>query len=133
MAKAKAKHASGKDRGREAFRILQIFFIVAPIVVGIDKFFYFLTNWSNYLSPLALKIFAGQDRAFMSTVGIIEIIAGIGVAFKPKLFGYIISLYLLGVILNLLMTGRYFDIGLRDVGLMLSVFCMARLSSKYSH
>lgn len=120
------------EPGYQAFRILQFVFIVAPILAGLDKFFYLLTNWSNYLSPLTLQIIGGHDRAFMMVVGIVEIIAGIGVFFKPKIFAYIVSLWLLGIIVNLLLTGQYFDIALRDLGLLLAAFSLGRLSKKYA-
>lgn len=120
------------DYGYQAFRILQIAFIVAPILAGVDKFFYVLTDWSQYLSPLALKIVNYHDRGFLMVVGVIEIIAGIGVFYKPRIFSYIVSLWLLAIILNLLMTGHYFDIALRDLGLALGALSLGRLSMKYA-
>ena len=123
---------ASEDPGYQAFRILQITFIIAPIFAGLDKFFYSLTNWSNYLSPLALQIIHNHDRGFMMTVGMIEMIVGIGVIFKPKLFAYILSLWLLGIIVNLLLTGHYFDIALRDLGLCLAALSLGRLSQKYA-
>jgi hypothetical protein len=121
-----------KDVGYQAFILLRITFIVAPILAGLDKFFYLLTNWSNYLSPFVLQMVQGHDRGFMGVVGVIEIIAGLGVIFKPKIFSYIIALWLLGIIINLLLTGQYFDIALRDVGLFLSAIALGRLSQKYA-
>ena len=115
----------------QAFRILQIGFIVAPLLAGADKFFNFLTNWSQYLSPLAVHTLHGHDQAFMMLVGIIEIIAGMGVIFKPKIFAYIIAIWLLCIIINLLLTGHYFDIALRDLGLLLGALALGRLSHKY--
>lgn len=117
-----------KDPSYQAFRILQVAFIVAPIVAGLDKFFYLLTNWSQYIAPLALNIINYNDRPFMMVVGVIEVVAGIGVIFKPKLFAYIVAAWLLCIIINLLMTGQYFDIVLRDIGLMLAAVALAKLS-----
>jgi hypothetical protein len=68
----------------------------------------------------------------MLFVGVIEIIAGLGVIFKPKLFSYIIALWLLALIINLLLTGIYYDIALRDFGLLLSVLALGCLSQKYA-
>ena len=116
------------DPGYQAFRILQFVFVVAPILAGIDKFFNILTQWSMYLSP---TVMAMLGVGFMKFVGVVEIIAGIGVAFKPRIFGYIVSLWLLLIIINLLMTGRFYDIALRDFGLMLSALAMVKLSRKY--
>jgi len=121
-----------KDPAYQAFRILQVTFIVAPIVAGLDKFVYMLTNWSNYLAPFVLQLIRHHDRDFMMFVGLIEVIAGIGVFFKPKIFSYVVSLWLLGIIFNLLLTGSYFDIALRDLGLMLAAFSLGKLSQKYA-
>ena len=66
------------DRGYQAFRVLQVAFVVAPILAGLDKFFYLLTNWSAYLSPFALQMLDGHDRAFFAIVGVVEMIAGLG-------------------------------------------------------
>jgi hypothetical protein len=125
-----AKHSG--EPGYQAYRILQFVFVVAPILAGLDKFFYVLTNWSVYISPFVMRIIGGHHRGFMAIVGIVEIIAGIGVALKPKIFSYIVTLWLLLIILNLLMLGRYYDIALRDFGLMLAAFSLAKLSRKYA-
>ena len=122
-----------KDQAYQAFRILQVTFVIAPILAGLDKYFYLLTNWSNYISPLMLHIVNNHDRGFMMVVGAVEIIAGIGVIFNPKIFAYIISLWLFGIIVNLLLTGNYFDVALRDVGLLLAAVSLGRLSQKYAN
>jgi hypothetical protein len=119
------------DKAYQAYRILQFAFIVAPIIAGCDKFAYLLTNWSNYLSPMAMQMIHGHDRTFFMFVGVIEIIAGIGVIFKPKVFAYIVAVWLLLIIINLLMTGNYFDIALRDLGLLLAAVALGKLSHKY--
>ena len=120
-----------EDRGYQAFRILQVTFVIAPILAGLDKFFNLLTNWSQYISPMALRIINYHDRGFMMIAGVIEIIAGIGVIFKPQIFAYIVSIWLFGIIINLLMTGQFFDIALRDFGLLLAAISLGRLSKKY--
>lgn len=120
-----------QDRAYQAFRILQFVFIIAPILAGLDKFFYLFADWSKYIAPMALQILGGHDRLFMAIVGIIEIVAGIGMVFKPRVFAYIVSLWLLLIIINLIMSGNYYDIALRDVGLMLSAFALGRLSKVY--
>src|ERR1700675_1399078 len=112
------------DQGYQAFRLLQVAFVVAPIVAGLDKFFYLLTNWSQYIAPFTLRMLGGHDRGFMMFVGVVEMIRGIGVFFKPKNFSYVVALWLLCIIFNLLLTGQYFDIALRDVGLMLAAFAL---------
>lgn len=119
------------DQGYQAFRILQVAFVIAPIIAGFDKFFYALTNWSQYLAPMAMQMIDNHDRAFFAIVGVIEIIAGIGVLFKPKVFAYIVSVWLLCIVINLLMLGHFYDIALRDIGLLLAAFALGRLAQKY--
>ena len=122
-----------KDKeGYQAFRILQFVFVVAPILAGLDKFFYLLTDWSQYLSSIAMTVILGHDRIFMGIVGVVEIIAGIGIYFKPNIFGYIVSVWIFLIFCNLLLTGHYFDIALRDLGLCLSAFALGRLSQKFA-
>lgn len=120
------------DRGYQAFRILQIVFILVPIIAGIDKFFNLLDEWAVYLSPFVMNLIHGQDRLFLGVVGIIEIVAGIGVIFKPRIFAYIISGWLALIILMVLQTGHFYDDVLRDFGLALSAFALGKLSTKYS-
>ena len=119
------------DQGYQAFRLLQVAFVVAPIVAGLDKFFYLLTDWSQYIAPFTLRMLGGHDRGFMMLVGLVEMIAGIGVFFKPQILATWLR-YGCSIIFNLLLTGQYFDIALRDVGLMLAAFALARLSQKYA-
>ena len=120
-----------EDKGYQAYCILRFAFIVAPIVAGVDKFFNFLANWAGYLSPFAMRMINYHGHGFMMFVGVVEVIAGIGVYYKPKLFSYVVALWLLGIIFNLLLTGRYFDIALRDLGLMLGALALGALSRKY--
>lgn len=121
-----------RDQGYRAFRILQWAFIIAPIIAGLDKFFNVLTSWSMYLSSFVMQIINYHDREFMMIAGVIEIIAGIGVALKPKIFSYIVFLWLLFIIINLLIKGMYFDIALRDFGLLLGALALGKLSQKYA-
>jgi hypothetical protein len=123
---------SNKDYGRQAFTLLKTAFILVPIIAGLDKFFNLLTNWAIYLSPMVLKIINFRGHGFMMIVGIIEIIAGIGVIFKPKLFSQIIAIWLALIILNLLIKGMFYDIALRDFGLFLSAIALSKLSPKYA-
>ena len=120
-----------RDYGYQAYRILQLAFVVIPIVAGLDKFFYFLADWPKYLAPQATQTLQGHERTFMALVGIIEIIAGIGVLLKPRIFSYIVALWLLLIIVNLILTGQYYDIAARDLGLMLGALALGRLSHKY--
>jgi hypothetical protein len=115
----------------QAYQILHFGFTVAPILAGIDKFLHLLTNWDQYLAPTVNNILGGNGHIFMQAVGVIEIVAGVGVFIKPKIFGYVVALWLLGIIVNLLMIPGYFDIALRDLGLAFGAFALARLSAVY--
>jgi hypothetical protein len=115
----------------QAYQILHIAFTIAPILAGLDKFLGLLTNWDKYLAPTVNNMLGGNGHLFMQAVGVIEIIAGIGVLLKPKIFGYVVGLWLLGIIVNLLMIPGYYDVALRDLGLALGAFALARLSAVY--
>jgi hypothetical protein len=117
----------------QAYQILHVAFIVAPILAGLDKFFHLLTNWDKYLAPVADRMLGGHGHQFMMVVGVIEIIAGVGVLLKPSIFGYVVAAWLLLIILNLLMVPGYYDVALRDLGLCLGALALARLAASYEH
>jgi uncharacterized membrane protein YphA (DoxX/SURF4 family) len=125
---ANSTDSSGNHYANQAFQILRFGFTVAPIVAGLDKFFGVLVDWDKYLSPAANNVLAGHGHQFMLVVGIIEIIAGIGVFIKPRVFAYIVAAWLLLIIANLLTIPGYYDIALRDLGLMLGALALGRLS-----
>lgn len=114
-----------------AYQILHLGFTVAPIVAGLDKFFNLLVNWEQYLPSFVNNMVGGNGHYLMYVVGIIEIIAGLGVAFKPKVFAYVVSAWLLLIIVNLLMIPGYYDVALRDFGLALAALALARLSQDF--
>src|SRR5215813_13094614 len=116
---------------RQAFQILRLGFTVAPIVAGLDKFFHLLVNWDQYLPPLVNNLTGGHGHQLMLVVGVIEIVAGLGVAFKPRIFAYVVAAWLLLIIVNLLMIPGYFDVALRELGLSLGALALARLSAEY--
>src|SRR2546423_12351542 len=105
---AKFQKETYKKPSYQAYQILHIAFTIAPILAGLDKFFNFLTIWEQYLSS-PFNVFGNPSTAMM-VVGVIEIIAGIGVWFKPKIFSYVVALWLLGIIINLLVLQNYYDI-----------------------
>lgn len=115
----------------EAYQILRVGFVVAPIVAGLDKFFNLLVNWEQYLPPVANKMVGGHGHELMLVVGVIEIIAGLGVLLKPKVFAYVVSAWLLLIVVNLLMIPGYYDVALRDFGLALGALALARLSQQF--
>jgi uncharacterized membrane protein HdeD (DUF308 family) len=94
-------------------------FTVAPILAGIDKFFHLLCNWDQYLAPWIANLSPIGGHNVMFVVGVIEVIAGLLVAIKPKIGAPIVGIWLIGIIVNLLTMGTYFDIALRDLGLSL--------------
>lgn len=117
----------------QAFRLLQIGFVVAPTIAGLDKFLNLLVSWEQYVAPSIAGILPMSPRAFMMIVGVIEIAAGLLVAIRPRIGGYVVAGWLAAIIFNLLISGRYFDIALRDVGLMIGAFALARLASAHEH
>ena len=115
----------------EAYQILHVGFVVAPIVAGLDKFFNLLVNWEQYLPSFVNKMVGGHGHELMLVAGVIEIIAGLGVLFKPKFFAYVVSAWLLMIVVNLLMIPGYYDIALRDFGLALGALALGRLSHQF--
>ena len=117
--------------GYQAYQILHLGFTVAPILAGLDKFFNLLVNWDQYLPPFVNNLTGGHGHELMLAVGVIEVVAGLGVWFKPKIFAYVVSAWLLLIVINLLMIPGYFDVALRDFGLSLGALALARLSHEF--
>ena len=117
----------------QAFQILRIGFTVAPIIAGVDKFLGLLVNWDQYLPPVVNNMLGGAGHQFMYIVGAIEIVAGIGVFLKPKIFAYVVAAWLVAIIVNLLLIPGFYDVALRDLGLALGALALARLSAKYDN
>lgn len=116
------------DPTRQVFRALQLGFVVAPILAGADKFANLMTDWSQYLWPGVSDILGVPPAGFLGIVGVVEIAAGIVVAVKPRFGGYLVAGWLVAVILNLVLLGAYWDIALRDLGLAIGAFSLARLA-----
>jgi len=116
----------------QAYQILHIAFILAPLLAGLDKFFHVLTNWDMYLSPAFARLASMSAHNLMLAVGVVEIIAALIVAFKPYYGGYLVTLWLWAIIINLLLIPGYYDIALRDFGLSLGAVALARLSKDFS-
>lgn len=128
-----AKEIDTSRPGYQAYQVLRAGFTIAPIVAGLDKFFHLLVNWDQYLPAFVNNLTGGHGHELMFVVGIIEIIAGLGVWFMPKIFGYVVSAWLLLIVANLLMIPGYFDVALRDFGLALGAFALGRLAAEYSN
>ena len=115
----------------QAYQILYVAFIVAPLVAGLDKFFHLLTNWDLYLAPTVARLLPVSVHTFMLAVGAIEIVAALLVALMPAVGAWVVAAWLCGIIVNLLMIPGYYDIALRDLGLALAALALARLSARY--
>lgn len=127
-----AAGAAESSPAHQAYRILQFGFTVAPIIAGLDKFLHFLVNWDQYLPETVARVSPIPAHTLMLVVGVIEIVAGIGVALKPRIFAYIVAAWLAVIIINLLLVPGYFDIALRDLGLLLAALALGRLSQQFA-
>jgi uncharacterized membrane protein YphA (DoxX/SURF4 family) len=119
------------DPAYQAFLTLRVGFAVLPIVMGLDKFFNNLVNWEHYLAHWIANISPLSATGTMHVVGVIEIAAGVLVALKPRYFAYLVAAWLGGIILNLLTYSGFYDIALRDFGLMLGALTLGRLASMF--
>src|SRR5204863_8400552 len=119
--------ASTSSPAYQAYWILKVGFTVAPILAGLDKFFHLLVNWDQYLPGVVANISPIPGHTLMLIVGVIEIVAGIGVALKPRIFAYIVAAWLAVIIINLFLIPGYFDIALRDFGLLLGALALGQL------
>src|SRR3954454_3683297 len=120
-----------EDVGFQAFLMLRVAFAVAPILFGLDKFLNVMVDWPQYLAPWINDIVPGSGQDLMYVVGAVEILAGIVVALRPRYGAYLVAGWLAGIILNLLTLSGYYDVPLRDFGLMLAALTLARLSAVY--
>ena len=116
----------------QAYRILHFGFAVAPILAGLDKFFHLLVNWDQCLPGAVANISPIPAHTLMLIVGVIEIVAGIGVALKPRIVAYIVAAWLAVIIINLLLIPGYFDVALRDFGLLLGALALGQLSQQFA-
>jgi hypothetical protein len=111
----------------QAYQLLHVAYTVVPLVAGVDKFFHFLANWDVYLSPIVPRALGITAHGFMLGVGVIEVLVGLVVAAVPRAGGIVLGIWLCAVIANLLTVPAFFDIALRDGGLALGAFALARL------
>jgi hypothetical protein len=115
----------------QAFLTLRVGFVVAPILFGLDKFTNLLTDWAAYLAPAVDRLVPGSASGTMLTVGVVEILAGLVVAVRPRIGGYVVAAWLAGIIGNLLLLGDHYDVALRDFGLLLAALALARLATGF--
>jgi hypothetical protein len=123
-------HETGPDvNAQRAFQLLRTVFTIAPIAFGLDKFTNLLTDWSQYLAPWINDIVPGNADQAMYAVGVIEIVAGLVVALVPRYGGLLVAAWLAGIIVNLLTLGDYYDVALRDFGLLVAALALTLLAT----
>jgi hypothetical protein len=118
------------DPVQQAFLLLRTVFTVAPIAFGLDKFANLLTDWPGYLAPFVDRLVPGTAQQAMYAVGVIEIVAGLLVAARPKYGAVVVAAWLAGIIVNLLLLGDYYDVALRDFGLLVGALALWRLAGR---
>jgi len=121
----------GREAGYQAYLMLRLAFAVAPIAFGLDKFLNVLVDWPIYLAPWINDIAPGSGQDFMYLVGAVEILAGVLVAIKPRYGAPVVAAWLAGIIVNLLTVPGFYDVALRDFGLLLGALTLARLALAY--
>jgi hypothetical protein len=120
-----------RDPTHQAYFLLRVGFVVLPILAGLDKLFDYTVEWSRYLAPWVNDLMPGSAEDFMTVVGVIEIAAGIVVLLSPRWGSLLVAAWLAGIILNLLTFDppRYWDIALRDLGLLIAALTLNRLAT----
>ncbi len=126
-----APASTGDAAGRQAFLMLRVAFAVAPIAFGLDKFANVLVDWPTYLAPWLNDLLPGSGQDVMYLVGVVEILAGVLVALKPRYGAPLVAAWLAGIIVNLLTHSGFYDVALRDFGLLLGALTLARLALRY--
>lgn len=122
---ASVTHAS--DNVDRVTNLLHWTYGLVPIAAGADKFTHLLTDWDKYLAPAVTNIIPLPPHTFMMIVGVIEIIAGIIVLVRPRIGSLIVGCWLIGIVINLLLTGQYFDIAVRDTVMAIGSFSLYML------
>jgi uncharacterized membrane protein YphA (DoxX/SURF4 family) len=120
-----------RDARYQAYLLLRLGFMVAPIAFGLDKFWNSMVYWPKYLAPWINDIMPGSGQDFMYFVGAVEIVAGIVVLLKPRYGAYLVAAWLAGIVINLFSYPGWYDVAVRDFGLMLAALTLARLASFY--
>jgi hypothetical protein len=115
----------------QAFLTLRVGFVVAPVLFGLDKFTNLLADWTTYLAPAVDRLVPGSASSAMLAVGVVEIVAGLVVAVRARIGGYLVAAWLAGIIGNLLLLGSHYDVALRDLGLLLAALALARLATAF--
>jgi hypothetical protein len=120
------------DPAHQAFVLLRTVFTIAPIALGLDKFTNLFTDWPAYLAPWIDDLVPGTAQQAMYAVGVVEVMAGVVVAVAPRFGGWLVAAWLGGIILNLLTIPGFYDVALRDFGLLVAAVALARLATRYA-
>ncbi|MFE4542187.1 hypothetical protein [Arthrobacter sp. NPDC056727] len=129
MKESAKPQALATDPAHQAFLLLRTVFTVAPILFGLDKFTNLLTDWTGYLAPMVPDALHLPAQTVMYAVGVIEVIAGILVALRPRIGSLVVAAWLVGIIVNLLILGAFYDVALRDFGLFVGALALNRLAT----
>jgi len=121
------------DSGLESARTaLRIGLGLAAFLAGLDKFFYLLTDWSAYVSPLAKAVLPVDATTFLYVVGVIEMVVGIGILTRwTQVASYVAMVWLAAIALELVTTGHFFDVAVRDVEMAIAAYTLARLTEAH--
>jgi hypothetical protein len=125
-------HSITADPAHQAFVLLRTVFTIAPIAFGLDKFTNLLADWPVYLAPWIDNVVPGTAQQAMYAVGVVEVLAGVVVAVLPRFGGWLVAAWLGGIIVNLLTIPGFYDIALRDFGLLVGAVALARLAARYA-
>jgi hypothetical protein len=125
-------HPTTADPAHQALLLLRTVFTIAPIAFGLDKFTNLLTDWPRYLAPWIDGLVPGTAQQAMYAVGVVEVLAGVVVAVAPRFGGWLVAAWLAGIIVNLLTIPGFYDIALRDFGLLVAAVALARLATRYA-
>ncbi|MGH3979196.1 MAG: hypothetical protein ACRDRZ_09385 [Pseudonocardiaceae bacterium] len=129
---SQAARTSLSDPAYQAFLVLRTMFTVAPILFGLDKFANLLVDWPAYLAPWINDLVPGTAQQAMYAVGVVEVVAGLVVALVPRFGGWLVAIWLAAIIVNLLTIPGFYDIALRDFGLLVAAVALARLAARYT-
>lgn len=125
-------HRARTEPAYAAYVLLHVGYVVLPLLMGIDKYAKVLnTDWPGYLAPWAVHLLPFSAQTAMYLVGAVEVLAGVMVALKPRYAAYVVAAWLAGIIVNLLTYSGFYDVALRDVGLLIGALALARLAATY--
>ena len=130
----RVEHPARPDRGDptyQAYAVLRVAFVVAPVVFGIDKFTNLLVQWDQYLAHVLSRPLPVTPHEAMYAVGVVEVVAGLVVALHPRLGAIVVAAWLGGIILNLLLLPGFYDVALRDLGLLSAAVALQRLATRF--